>query len=71
MPNIVFDLVNVVESSVRTKCLRNLDASILLIVLEKSRNHTWKCERAAVESVGKLSLSVSILISELQTVGLI
>ena len=71
MPNMVFDLVNVIKAGVRTEGFRNLDPAVLLIILKKGCHDSWKSKRASVESMGKLGLSVSILIPELQTVGLI
>ena len=58
IPNMVFSLVNIVKTGVWTKSLRNLNPVTLLIILKKSSHHTWKSERATVESMGELSLSI-------------
>ena len=71
MPMIVLDLVNVIESCIRTKYLRNLYAVSLLVVLKKSCHDTWKGKRTTVEGMGELSLAFGVLVSELQTVCLI
>lgn len=71
MPNMIFSLVNVIESSIWTECLRNLDSVTLLVVLKKSSHDTWKSKGTSVQRVRKLNLPISILISEFQTVSLI
>ena len=67
----IFSLVNIVKAGIWTESLRYLDTVCLLVVLEKGSYHAWKSKRATVESMSELNLSVSILISELQTVSLI
>ena len=71
MPIMILSLVNIVESCVRAERLWNLDAVTLLVILKESSYDTWKRERATVESMCKICLTICILISELKTVSLI
>ena len=71
MPNMIFSLVNIIESCIRAESLRDLDTVTLLIILKECCNYTWKCERATVESMSELSLSVSILVTKLESGRLI